>query len=149
MDKTPPEPPPWVSWTEALKLSLGIARCHGADHGSITGKDVLPGKCRNMLCPMKHFQRNASFRKTQFVNDSMIYCAWNMSLTQWPAVVRNEQAVGVWFRTTFQSRPFRPPSRPTCSTVHNTQSVQGRVSRFPFAALNSTSWILTHTLLKH
>ena len=42
-----------------------------------------------------------------------------------------KQAVGVWFRPTRESRPFRPPSRPAYGTKHNTQSVQGRVSSTP------------------
>ena len=56
------------------------------------------------------------------------YCWSNISLKQWPAIALGEQAVGVWFRTACESRPFRPPSRPTYGTGHYTQSVQGRVS---------------------
>ena len=47
------------------------------------------------------------------------------------------QAAGVWFRTTLQGRPSRPPSRPAHGTNVNTLPVQGRVSQSLAAALHS------------
>ena len=47
------------------------------------------------------------------------------------------QAAGVWFRTTLQGRPSRPPSRPAHGTNVNTLPVQGRVSQRLAASLHS------------
>ena len=48
-----------------------------------------------------------------------------------------QQAAGVWFRTTLQGRPSRPPSRPAHGTKVNTLPVQGRVSQSLAASLHS------------
>ena len=78
-----------------------------------------------------NLQKWSLLKPGQRLSDSMTlndYCSSNISLKQWPAIALGEQAVGVWFRTACESRPFRPPSRPTYGTGHYTQSVQGRVS---------------------
>ena len=78
-----------------------------------------------------NLQKCSLLKPGQRLRDSMTlndYCSSNISLKQWPAIALGEQAVGVWFRTACESRPFRPPSRPTYGTGHYTQSVQGRVS---------------------